>query len=407
MPSKKVWQFAHDSRKLDQASGGVKSKGENIVKVIQIIDNFSVGGGVNSFVYDLCYALKEQGCDVSLIGILRGGYDSNPEVEKLRAAGIRVNCIGAVSKKSALLHDNGKLKGLIKDISKNEQTICNLHLKLSVLMGVLAARGLNNVKCIETYHNTYHHYHLQCWVCSPLIKKYICVSETAKEEMHQRFKVPYRKLIAIPNGVSRKRIRKLAKINEYNHEGGKTHIVSVGRLSYEKNFLVPVTALSDVCDENITYTLVGGGPEEEKIREVAVKNPNIRMTGALSRNETLQELAKADIVVMPSLWEGRSILQLEAMALDKPMIISDVPGLREPFKESALRDGEVFRVCDYGFLVETSNLEAYKRAIASFCDNQESINYTFIQSISEQNDMSHVANAYVEQYAELWKEKKL
>ncbi|MFQ9812846.1 MAG: hypothetical protein ACLRY7_08105 [Hominenteromicrobium sp.] len=34
------------------------------MKVIQIMDNFIVEGGVNSFVYDLCYALKEQGCDV-------------------------------------------------------------------------------------------------------------------------------------------------------------------------------------------------------------------------------------------------------------------------------------------------------------------------------------------------------
>ena len=72
------------------------------MKIIQIMDSLSVGGGVNSFVYDLCYALKEQGCDVSLIGILRSGYDSNQEIKKLREAGIRVDCIGAVSKKNAL-----------------------------------------------------------------------------------------------------------------------------------------------------------------------------------------------------------------------------------------------------------------------------------------------------------------
>lgn len=375
------------------------------MNVIQIMDNFIVGGGVNSFVYDLCFELKAQGCEVSLIGILKQGYDNNPIIEDLCKAGINVICIGATNKKEAILHHVKELKEKIMEISNGETIICNLHLKLSVLMGVLATRGLENVQCIETYHNTYHYYHLQCWVCSPFIKKYICVSETAKEEMHRRFRVPYRKIIAIPNGVSRRRIRELARINEYNHKEGKIHIVSVGRLSYEKNFLVPVTALSDVCDENITYTLVGGGPEEEKIKEVAVKNPYIRMTGALSRNETLQELAKADIVVMPSLWEGRSILQLEAMALDKPMIISDTPGLREPFNEQSLDSEEVFRKTEFGYIVMTNNVKAYQLAISDFIRQNENNFKESVSAKSEELDISGTAEGYRRIYNELVKVK--
>ena len=373
------------------------------MKVIQIADDLSTGGGVNSFVYDLCYALKEQGCDVSLIGILKKGYDLNSEISQLRAAGIRVECISAVSKKDAIIHCIGKLKTLIKDIADGDSTVCNLHLKLSVLMGVLATRGLKNVKCVETYHNTYHHYHLQCWVCSPFIKKYICVSETAKEEMHRRFKTPYKKLVAIPNGVSRSRIRTLAKIQEYKPQKGKIHIVSVGRLSYEKNFMAPVKAFINVCNENVQYTLVGGGPQEEEIKSIAFSNPYITLTGALSREKTLQILAKADIVVMPSLWEGRSILQLETMALNKPMIISDVPGLREPFQESALDENELFRVCDFGFLVKTNELESYRAAIRFFMNNKNTVDCAMIREISEQNDMNKVAITYISEYNKLSK----
>lgn len=373
------------------------------MKVIQIADDLSTGGGVNSFVYDLCYALKEQGCDVSLIGILKKGYDLNSEISQLRAAGIRVECISAVSKKDAIIHCIGKLKTLIKDIADGDSTVCNLHLKLSVLMGVLATRGLKNVKCVETYHNTYHHYHLQCWVCSPFIKKYICVSETAKEEMHRRFKTPYKKLVAIPNGVSRSRIRTLAKIQEYKPQKGKIHIVSVGRLSYEKNFMAPVKAFINVCNENVQYTLVGGGPQEEEIKSIAFSNPYITLTGALSREKTLQILAKADIVVMPSLWEGRSILQLETMALDKPMIISDVPGLREPFQESALDENELFRVCDFGFLVKTNELESYRAAIRFFMNNKNTVDCAMIREISEQNYMNKVAITYISEYKKMSK----
>lgn len=375
------------------------------MKVIQIMDNLGAGGGVNSFVYDLCYALKEQGCDVSLIGILKKGYEENSEIEQLRTAGIRVECVGAASKKDAIFHCTGKLKALIREIAGNDDAVCNLHLKLSVLLGVLATRGLKKTKCVETYHNTYHHYHLQCWVCAPFIKKYICVSETAKEEMHRRFKTPYKKLVAIPNGVSRERIRTLAKVDEYRPRNGKINIVSVGRLSYEKNFIIPVKAFVDICNENIQYTLVGGGSQESEIRAIASANPHITLTGTLPREQVLQILAKADIVVMPSLWEGRSILQLETMALDKPMILSDVPGLREPFQEKPLDDGELFRASNFGYLVRTNDLESYREAIYSFIQNKKTINYMLVKAISERNDMGNVAKAYVVQYREMLEEK--
>ena len=371
------------------------------MKVIQIMDDLGNGGGVNSFVYDLCYALKEQGCDVYLIGILNKGYNENPEIDKLRESGIHVECVGASNKKDAIFHYVSKLRNTVKNISNKENTVCNLHLKLSVLMGTLATIGLKNIKCVETYHSEYHHYHLQCWLCSPFIKKYITVSNTAREEMHKRFSIPYRKIISIPNAVSQKKIRELANIEQYNNKDGKAHIVSVGRLSYEKNFKISVEAFKDLCNENLTYTLVGAGPQEDEIRELASRNKNIKVLGALSREETLQELAKGDLVLMPSLWEGRSILQLEAMALDKPMIISDVPGLRETFNEHKLNSNETIRRCKWGYLVETNNVEAYKEAIISFKENREQFSSDNMEKIYSSYDIADVAKAYIYEYINL------
>ena len=186
------------------------------MKIIQIMDNFSTGGGVNSFVYDLCHALRDKGCNIVLIGLLEKGYKNNQEIEMLRKNGVEVLCMGAKSKKDALLTCIPKLRSCIKKLVIEEVAICNLHLKLSVLMGVVATLGLKNVCCVETYHNTYHHYFLQCVLLSPYIQKYICVSQTSRDEMHRRFGTPYKKIVAIPNGVSRQNIRNLAKISEYS-----------------------------------------------------------------------------------------------------------------------------------------------------------------------------------------------
>ena len=177
------------------------------MKVIQIMDNLETDGGVNSVVYDLCQAQRVLGADVSLIGIMDRGNSNNEQVQALRALGVSVHCLGAKSKPDALLRYVFALRNLIYEISGGETVICNLHLKLSVLMGTMAAVGLSNVVCIETYHNTYHHYWLQYNLCKFMIREYICVSETAYEEMQLRFHTPKQKLCAIPNGVNREGIR--------------------------------------------------------------------------------------------------------------------------------------------------------------------------------------------------------
>lgn len=371
------------------------------MNVIQIMDNFNVGGGVNSFVYDLCYALKSNGCSVCLIGILVDGFDNNPEIMELRKSDIQVVCLGAKSKADAVFNYKNRLRKLLKEVSRNEKTICNLHLKLSVLMGIVATMGLRNIKCIETYHNTYHHYHLQCWACSPFIKKYITVSETAKNEMHDRFLIPYNRIISIPNGVPREKIKFMSKSENIIHDEEIIRVVSVGRLSYEKNFKIAVQALVELSDNNFKYILIGSGPEELEIKKLAQRNPRITMMGALSREDALSEVSKADIVLMPSLWEGRSIFQMEAMALDKPLIISDVPGLREPFGEPELEVDEKFRVCSFGYLVRTLDCESYKGALKHFSINKNRVLDKMIDSVrkvSVMNDINKTAVEYIECY---------
>lgn len=373
------------------------------MKIIQVIDSIESGGGVNSFVFDLCQTLKELGHEVTLIGILKTSVKENEKIEKLEKLGIDVYCLNSKSKKDAILYDIKKLRMIIKRVSDGEKTVCNLHLKLSVLMGALSTVGLKNVKCVETYHNMYHHYHMQYWLLYHFIKKYICVSETACNEMKKRFFTPDKKLSAIPNGVSRRKIREISGIDDIKKESNIIKVVSVGRISYEKNFKIVAEALVTICDENLIYTHIGDGPQMQEMKTIVGKNPHMILKGALTREETLQEIAKADIVVMPSLWEGRSILQLEAMALDKPMILSDVDGLRETFNEEKLKDNEEYKAFPGGYLVKTDNIKAYQQSIKEFVSKIDKVEEMkkFISEVSEKNDILNVAEAYIKVYEKI------
>ena len=366
------------------------------------MDNLITAGGVNSFVYDLCIALKEAGQDVTLIGIIGDPVEVEGQALSVREAGIPVHCLCMNSKKKALAIGIPKLRRLVKEIAGAEKTICNLHLKLSVLMGGLSTIGLKNVKCVETYHNTYHHYHLEYFLMRPRIKKYITVSETAKQEMFDRFHAPKDKVVAAPNGVDREKLRSM--VLKFGHGGEYVSVISVGRLSYEKNLIIPVKAFSVLCNKNIRYTVIGDGPQRQEIEESARGNKFIRFLGAVPRQTVLEELGAADVIVMPSLWEGRSILQLEAMAFDLPMILSDVPGLREPFGELPLKDGEKWRKCNFGYLVGVEDEGAYREVVQHFYDHKDqwvSMKET-VKRTSISNNITQMVSDYIKVYYEVW-----
>lgn len=369
------------------------------MKVIQIVDSLGQGGGVGSFVYDMCLALKKRGVDISLIGILEN--KEGLQIQELRKNGIPVYCMNAPSKVSAIAFYIPKLKVMIRNIAGNCKTVCNLHLKLSVLMGAVATIGLKKVRCIETYHNTYHRYHLQFFLLQSRIKKYIAVSYAAQEEMYNRFHAPREKVLAVPNCVDREKLRIGIKSSYIAHDF--ISIVSVGRLSYEKNLQISVGALAKICDEQVRYTVVGDGPDRDKVHAAANGNQYIHFMGSVSREEVLQILANADLVIMPSLWEGRSILQLEALAFDTPLVISDVPGLREPFGEKSLNEDEKWRRCSFGYLVNTNDESAYNSAVADFKKHPELVEsmQKRVREVSKENDIEVMLDKYMKIYCDV------
>src|SRR3546814_9486494 len=71
----------------------------------------------------------------------------------------------------------------------------------------------------------------------------------------------------------------------------------------------------------------------------------IRFAGARAENETLAEIAHADILVLPSLMEGLPVVLVEAMALSRPVLASRVAGIPELVVEG--RTGYMFTHSDW------------------------------------------------------------
>jgi len=145
------------------------------------------------------------------------------------------------------------------------------------------------------------------------------------------------KIITIHNGVDIDFITN-ATINipaNYQEWG---RIVTVANLWPLKGIDLVLQALGNLKDQGIEwldYTIVGEGPEKQSLKSLAkdLKISNrVRFLGRLNHNETLKEIARADIFCMPSWQEAFGVVYLEAMALGKPVIGCFGQGSEDIFK---------------------------------------------------------------------------
>ena len=121
--------------------------------------------------------------------------------------------------------------------------------------------------------------------------------------------------------------------------------VCVGRLSRQKGQDVLLRAWPKVTAKvpDARLVLVGDGPERESLGSLHVDG--VDLVGF--RDDVPEWLAAANVVVLPSRWEGMSEVMLEAMAHGRSVVATEVPGAREVLGESA---GEVVAVEDEGTL---------------------------------------------------------
>ncbi|MDR8414588.1 glycosyltransferase [Nonomuraea sp. 3-1Str] len=127
-------------------------------------------------------------------------------------------------------------------------------------------------------------------------------------------------------------------------------LACVARLSEEKGhrFLLDALALLARRGRPCTLVLAGDGPERDRLeRQAAVLGIDVRFLG--SRTDSAGLLARADVVLLPSLTEGLSNSVMEAMAAGRPVVATSVGGNPEllegrgvlvpPSEPVALADG--------------------------------------------------------------------
>ncbi|CAL9531934.1 glycosyltransferase [Streptomyces sp. enrichment culture] len=109
-------------------------------------------------------------------------------------------------------------------------------------------------------------------------------------------------------------------------------VVCVGRLCPQKGQDLLVHAWDTVLRRvpGARLVLVGDGPDRDRLRALAPES--VLFAGAVA--DPAPWYRAADLVVLPSRWEGMALAPLEAMACGRPVVLSDVDGARESLPPS-------------------------------------------------------------------------
>lgn len=169
-------------------------------------------------------------------------------------------------------------------------------------------------------------------------------------------------IVVQPTGILLSKFRlvdwkKVMQIKEkYGIEPGHHVLVSIGRLSQEKNLQEILTFMSRLIamDDRARLLIVGDGPERKHLEEQAQKqklSPYIRFTGQVDWKEIQNYYAAGDVFVSASTSETQGLTYIEAMACGKPVLVR---------KDECLKDVLQNGVNGYCYQTEEEFLEAYR-----------------------------------------------
>lgn len=124
------------------------------------------------------------------------------------------------------------------------------------------------------------------------------------------------RLALVPNGISTRRIARW-KADKADRSDERLRVLFVGRFDRQKGYDFLIEAAC-ALSEAITVRLVGakviGG---DMVTDLP---PNVAICGWMRRERIEDEYDWADVVVMPSRWEGFGLVGLEAMRAGRPIV---------------------------------------------------------------------------------------
>lgn len=156
--------------------------------------------------------------------------------------------------------------------------------------------------------------------------------------------------------------------------GDPIRVLFAGRFEFQKgtDLLPRILEQTRVpANRRLELTLHGSGAHGGLVRELAARPPagwSVRVNAPVP--ELSRRMTEFDFVLMPSRFEGQSLVAIEAMLLAVPLVATDAPGLREQLP------------ADYPWRARAGDADDFARVLQSALDNSAQCRATAEQALA-------------------------
>ncbi|MDC1191117.1 glycosyltransferase [Gammaproteobacteria bacterium] len=328
-----------------------------MAKVLRILNRFNVGGPT----HNATYLTKFLSPDYETKLIAGKKLDSEASSEYiLEKYSIDYFIVKNMNRSLNLVKDIKAFFEIRKIIKEYKPDIVHTHASKSGALGRLAAISMKVPIIIHTFHgHVFHSYFgkLKTYIYI-LIERYlakkssaiIAISDLQKNEISKDFAICLpEKISVIPLGFDLDKFQnniieeRSVFRNEFMLSDDFIAIGIIGRLTSIKNhelFIRSIHQVLPIIKNKIKVFIVGNGEDKEdllnlsKSLNLSTSTLNKRNTDALIqfiswRSDMTTVYAGLDIVALTSLNEGTPVTLIEAQAAKKPIVTTDVGGVRD------------------------------------------------------------------------------
>jgi glycosyltransferase involved in cell wall biosynthesis len=302
------------------------------IKILFIIPHLDRGGS-ERMITNLCNNLNRKKFDITLLLIVAEGEYLHLIHDDIKIIDLRIN------------KNDGTLKNTIKCLIKIPEILRKD--KPNIVMSTITHINIIMaiIKCFQTKHICFiaRESNILSYITKQdpfylrvlyflLYKKFVRIiaqSKDMKEDMVKNYSVPDNRITIINNFIDDEYINiKLNERETINMPCNKINLLSVGRLEFQKGYDLLLDSFSKFPDKNRFHlTILGKGIHEKDIRsqiKVLALDNYVTLLGFSSN--PYKYMAKADIFISSSRFEGFPNVVIEALACGLPVIANNYQG---------------------------------------------------------------------------------
>lgn len=325
-------------------------------------------GGTRRHLVDLAHGLVRAGDEVHLCVAAERQASFRADLDALAEAGahiVELPMLRSIAPRTDWAHMRA-LRSLIRELRPD---VLHTHSSKAGALGRMAARGTGCRALVHTPHTfaflfddmfSANKRRVFRWIETRLAKRttrMIAVSQGERETMVRAGVVAPDCVRVVPNGVAPSVWARAEPYTGTDRAAlglrpGAPMVLVVGLLNSAKGQDLAIRALAKLTDAELV--LAGHGEDLPALQSLAAElalTDRVHLLGW--RDDVPRLMATADVVLLPSRWEGMPYVVLEAMAAGKPVVATRVDGARDLVDQG--QTGLVVEVGDVPALADALN----------------------------------------------------